>query len=315
MNNNIRSWMTALASILAVTGQASEDIKGFAPVSVSSANYRTTERAELVRKVSEKNQVNPVLAKSVPRSTPAHYIFMPGEIYESDLTYEQLCKLLTPALASKGFINGSDDLGIIREPDRVELILKVNYGTRPWRRPVVRTEQLTWRDGLEARPTGRGLQNLGGDRLWDSRAGGNDDALTAARENQSSGSAWSKGGGKAGAGAGPDSGGAPSAGVPVVNTGALGLASLTGYEVTRDFHLIAIDAFDYAEVKKDGKTAKRIWTTFVAAPKDPKQPFSEMVSALIRNATPFFGETSSGLQVYTDARAEVKIGESVVVPE
>lgn len=70
MQNNIRSWMTALASILAVTGQASEDIKGFAPVSVSSANYRTTERAELVRKVSEKNQVNPVLAKSVPRSTP-----------------------------------------------------------------------------------------------------------------------------------------------------------------------------------------------------------------------------------------------------
>ena len=124
MQNNIRSWMTALASILAVTGQASEDIKGFAPVSVSSANYRTTERAELVRKVSEKNQVNPVLAKSVPRSTPAHYIFMPGEIYESDLTYEQLCKLLTPALASKGFINGSDDQGIIREPDRVELILK-----------------------------------------------------------------------------------------------------------------------------------------------------------------------------------------------
>ena len=316
MNHHFSHVFSGLLLFATIGAQASEDIKGFAPVSVSSANYRTTDRAELVRQVSEKNQVNPVLAQTVPRKDPAYFIFLPGEIYESDLTYEELCKLLTPALASKGFINAADDQGLIREPNRVELILRVHYGTRPWRRPTVRTEQLTWRDGLEPRPQGRGIQNLGGERLWDSRAGGNDDALSAARENQSSGSAWSKGGGGGGGGgAGGDPSPSASAGVPVVNASALGLTSLTGYEITRDFHLIVVDAFDHAEVKKDGKTAKRVWTTFVAAPKDPKQPFSEMVSALIRNGTPFFGETSSGLQVYTDARAEVKIGESVVVPE
>ena len=312
MNHSLTTLLGIAVLATASVLSAAEEIKGFAPVSVSSANYRTTERADLIRKASEKNQVNPVLAKTVPRSEPAYYIFLPGEVYSSDVTYEDLCKLLTPALASKGFVNASDDQGLIREPDRVQLVLRVHYGTRPWRRPTVRTEQLTWRDGMEPRPEGRGLHTLGGERLWDSRAGGNDEAISAARENQSSGSAYGKGGGR-GSGGGGDSP-AGGAGVAVMNTTGLGLASTTGYESTRDFHMIVVDAFDYAELKKEGKGTKRIWTTFVAAPKDPKQPFSDMAATLIRNATAFFGETSTGLQVYTDARAEVKIGEAVVVP-
>ncbi|MBX7123102.1 MAG: hypothetical protein K1X42_13315 [Opitutaceae bacterium] len=286
-----------------------QDIKGPAPVSVSSANYQKTERAELIRRVSQKNAVNPPAITATPEMAPTHFIFLPGEVYESDLTYEELCKLLTPALLKRNLINAADEQGLMREPEKVSLVLRVHYGIRPWRQPIVRTEQLTWRDGLVPGPKGRGLHTLGGDTLWESRAGGNDEALAAARENQSGTSAWGKGAGRSG---GSSSSGTLTTGV--MSSTSTGIASLTEYERTRDFHIIVIDAFDYAELKKEGKSAKRLWTTFAAAPKEPKQLFSAMAKTLIRNATPYLGETTSGLQVYTDARANVEIGEAIVVP-
>lgn len=303
-----------LAAACFTIGASAQDIKGPAPVSVSSANYQKTERAKLNRLVSEKNVVNPPSASVATDAPPAHYIFLPGEVYEADLTYEELCKLLTPALQKRNLINAADEQGLMREPEKVSLVLRVHYGTRPWRQPTVRTEQLTWRDGLEPSAKGRGLHTLGGDKLWDSRAGGNDEALAAAKENQSSGSAWGKGGGKAG-GSGGDSGSGSAGTTGIMGSTASGLAGLTGYESTRDFHIIVIDAFDYAELKKEGKSAKRLWTTFVAAPKEPKQTFASLAKTLIRNATPYFGETTSGMQVYTDVRANVEIGEAVVAPE
>jgi len=301
-----------IAIALSTTGAVAQDIKGPAPVSVSAANYQKTDRAELIRSVSQKNVVNPA-AMAVPSDTsPAYFIFLPGEVYESDVTYEELCKLLTPALLKRNLINAADEQGLMREPEKVSLVLRVHYGIRPWRQPIVRTEQLTWKDGIVPGPKGRGLHTLGGDTLWDSRAGGNDEALAAAKENQSGSSAWGKGGGKSGGGSGDSgSGGAGTTGI--MNSTATGIAGLTGYERTRDFHIIVVDAFDYAELKKEGKSAKRLWTTFVAAPKEPRQPFSAIAKTLIRNATPYFGETTGGLQVYTDARANVEIGEATVV--
>lgn len=287
-----------------------QDIKGPAPVSVSSANYQKTERAELIRRVSQKNAVNPAAISATPEMAPTHFIFLPGEIYESDLTYEELCRLLTPVLLKRNLINAADEQGLMREPEKVSLVLRIHYGIRPWRQPIVRTEQLTWRDGLVPRPKGRGLHTLGGDTLWESRAGGNDEALAAAKENQSGSSAWGKGAGRSGG----SSGGSSSMTTGIMNSTATGVAGLTEYEGTRDFHIIVIDAFDYAELKKEGKSAKRIWTTFAAAPKEPKQLFSAMAKTLIRNAAPYLGETTSGLQVYTDSRANVEIGEAIVVP-
>jgi hypothetical protein len=266
--------------------------------------------------VAARDQVNPAAPSATALAQPQLFVFLPGEIYASDVTYEDLCRLLTPALASRGYRNAADEQGLIREPGNVQLVLRVHYGTRPWRTPTVRTEQLAWRDGLEPKPQGRGLHTLGGDVLWDSRAGGNDDALSAARENQSTGSVFGKAsaGGRGGGGDSPSSlaGGTNPALLGQTGSGPL---SLTEYELTRDFHLIVVDAFDYAELKSQGKNARRLWTTFVSAPKDRAQPFSAVAKMLVRNATPFFGETSRGLQVYTDARAEVIVGEAVVVPE
>lgn len=285
-------------------------IKGFAPVSVSSANYRNTDRGDLIRAIEgERAATNPDTPALRPAASPQHYVFMPGEISDSDLTFEEVTALLTTALAKRNYVNAADAQGIIRDPAKVTLVLRVHFGTRPWRLPTVRTDDLTWSDGMEPRAKGRGLQTLGGDRVWERRAGGNDEAYSTLSENSANPNSFSIGGGRSSAGA------ASTQGTLQPGAGSQGAVGLSEYGSTRDFHLIVVDAFDYQELKKDGKAARRLWTTFVSAPKESKQRFSDLAATLIRNATPYFGETTRGLQVYSDTRAEVKIGEMIEVKE
>ena len=94
---------------------------------------------------------------------------------------------------------------------------------------------------------------------------------------------------------------------------ATAMGAISGYGETRNFHLIVVDAFDYAELKAKGKAATRLWTTFVAAPKEPGRQFGDVIATLLRAAGPYWGETTSGMQVFNDTRAEVKIGEIIEV--
>jgi hypothetical protein len=295
-----------LALALTLTGlaraQSPADIKGFAPVSVSSANYRETPRETLLQMVNGKNATNPASRELAPLATPKHYVFIPGEIFPADLNYESVCGLLSAALAKKNYLNAADPLGIIREPAKVTLMLRVNYGVSLWRLPVVRTEHLAWDEGLVGKPhDSRSLTHLGGDITWNSRAGGNDDALNAGAQNAANTSSfWGSGGGPAGGGP------------PVINTND---ASPTAYESTREFNLIVVDAFDYAELKAQGKAAQVLWTTFVAAPVERGQKFSAALAAMLRAAAPYWGETTAGMQVFNDVRAKVEIGEVVEVKD
>lgn len=270
-----------------------------APVSVSSANYATTSKYELQRLEAEKLKANPATPALQPLATPQRYVFMPGDLYETDLTYEEICAQLTETLAKKGYINATDAQGRVIEPDKVDLILRVHGGERPWLNPTVRTEQLTWRDGLVARPRGRSLTTLGGDVAWDSRSGGNDNALGAAAANENA-----PGFGFGSSPATP-AGGAPEYGGPVSQ--AQSMAPPGEYDATRDYYLVVVDAFKYEDLMKKGKDAKRQWTTFVAAPRQPGQKFSDVLTTMLRVSTPYFGENTAGLQMYNDARATVKI--------
>lgn len=308
--------MVLLAAVSSATtwAQPAADIKGFAPVSVSSANYRDHPRDQLLQLVEGKNTLNPQARALSPLARPQHFIFLPGEIYENDLTYEELCVRLTPALAQKNYLNAADAQGLIREPTKVTLVLRVNYGERPWRLPTVRTEQLAWRDGMQPRTRDpRSLTTLGADTVFENRAGGHDDALAAAADNATnSKSAWGGGGGGR-PGIGNGNGDAP-ANLALNLSGNTGAFSATSeYGGTRDFNVIVIDAFDYAELKVQGKAATRLWTTFVAAPKEPGKKFSEVLTALLRSAAPYWGETTFGMQIFNDSRAEVKIGEIVEI--
>ncbi|HRE83304.1 MAG TPA: hypothetical protein PLN52_19825 [Opitutaceae bacterium] len=283
-------------------GQSAADIRGFAPVSVSSANYATTSRDRILESVEGKNAVNPPTLDIKPLSEPVKFVFMPGEVYESDVTYEEICELLTPSLAAKNYINGADKVGIIKDPSAIKLVLRVNFGVRTWRLPKVRTESLTWRDGMQPRARGRSLTTLGGDVVFDNRSGGDDDALAAAGKNETN-TRTAYGSTQSGASAG--------------TTPQVSVSASTGVEYgnTRNFNLIVIDAFDYQELKTKSKSAKRLWTTFVASPVESGKSFATVVDTLIRSATAHWGETTPGMQVFTDSRAEVKIGEAVVVPD
>lgn len=295
--------LLAMALVSFTHAQSPTDIQGFAPVSVSSANYRDTPSELLLQMVNRKNALNPEARELAPLAAPKYYVFMPGEIFPADLNYEAVCGLLTPALAKKNYLNAADPRGIIREPGKVTLMLRVNFGISLWRLPVVRTEHLEWDEGLVGKVhDSRSLTHFGGDKTWDSRAGGNDDSLSASAQNDTKSlTVWGGGGGSQNTNPAP----------PISsNTDAL-----TEYDSTREFNLIVVDAFDYAELKAKGKAAKCLWTTFVAAPVQRGQKFSDALATMLRTAAPFWGETTAGLQVYNDARAQVKIGELVEVKD
>jgi hypothetical protein len=313
---SLRWAVPALGFLPLRAADAASEIKGFAPVSVSSAHYRNTPRQDLARAIdATSTALNPEAPPLRPVSPPQHFIFMPGEIYESDLTYEQVTGLLTPALAQKGYVNGADSLGIIREPTKVSLVLRVHYGVRPWRLPTVRPNDLAWSDGMVPQAKHRSLRILGGDQVWEHRAGGNDDSFAAIAANSANTQSFGFGSGVSqGGGGGADSAAAAGSLMAQAGGAAVGTRSIE-YAATRDFHLIVVDAFDYQELKKKGKAAQRIWTTFISAPKEPEQKFSDLAATLIRNAVPYFGETTRGLQVYTDVRATVRIGELIEVKD
>ena len=304
----------AAAGVRAVfAADAANEIKGFAPVTVSAANYRESSREEILRSVDqEKAAVNPEAPQLKPLKNPQRYVFMRGEVFESDLTYEQVTALLQTALAKKGYLNAADAQGRIYDPEGVALVLRVNYGTRLWRLPTVRSSGLAWEDGMIAKPRGMGLHLLGGDSAWDERAGGNDDVFTAMAANDTARSGGFSSGSSRSTGASAPVGAADAASP---GSGSSAMPGDAEFGSTRDFHLIVVDAFDYRELKKKGRDAKRMWSTFISAPKQGKQKFSEIAAALARNAAPYFGETSKGLQVYSDTRAEVKIGEIIEVKD
>ena len=276
-------------------------IRGPAPISVSAANYRTTEKGALIQALNAEATINPPDATATPAEQQV-YVFVRGECVEDDLSWDEALRLLEPALAKQGFVNAAAPDGTwIRSPKSIQLLLRVSYGTTKWRDPSVRTDRLTWGDGLIPKPRGRNLQIGGGVVAWDRRAGGNDDFAAQMSQNETAG-------GIGGAGAATSSSN-PTALVDAASSG----QATASYESTRQFHLLVVDAFDNAEVQEKGNGAERVWSTFIAAPREARSTFADLMPALAKAGSSYFGQTSTGLQVFNDSRAEVQIGESTVV--
>lgn len=259
------------------------------PVSVSAANYVNAPWDELRRRVGDQAQLNPVSPETQPLSTPQTYVFAPGELYESDVSYEDLCRQLEAALAKKGYRNAANTEGRVARPDKIDLILRLSSGGRQWRNPKVRVENLTWQQGLVNHQ--RTTRHIGGPHniSFDHYAGGNDDALAGAGAAQSA-----------------------AAGTGVTDGSQVG--ALPGlYDSTRDFFLLVVDAFSYKELLEKQSRARREWSTFIALPREDHNSFAAVLPTLLKVATPYFGETTTGLQVFNDARATVKIGELQVI--
>lgn len=267
------------------------------PVSVSAANYAETSSADLFRALHEPAQVNPADAPAGKRAREQTFVFAPGDLYSRDMTYEDICRRLTPALAQRGFINAADEKGRVANPDRVDLVLRVTAGTRYWRDPTVRLEQLTWKQGLEPKEWTQITLN-GGQVTFDRRRGGDDDALAKTAGIQDAQEGNGTFGGAGGSGAYNKQGNVNPA---------------FEYNSTREFFLLVVDAFDYAELQRKGDAAKRVWSTFIAMPRQDKELFSDVLPTFAKIGGAYFGETTRGMQMFDDARARVTPGELKVI--
>jgi hypothetical protein len=246
---------------------------------VSSADYANTppkELARIVREAADFHDPAPPPARDTP---PRFYQFLRGEAFDSDLGYADVCRLLVSALAKKNLHNTSDDA-------KVDFVLRVSYGGRRWRDPLIRRGHLEWRHGLVPRIRGTAL---GAGTLWDDRAGGDEAALRQAEESLSDLEA-------------------PGA--------AEGLADrLIGGRSTDDYLLIVLDAFAVGQLRAEKEDAPRAWTTFIAAPRPAGRNLSHFAAVMIAKAAPWIGETAPGRLYFTDLEGRVHIGESTVVED
>lgn len=307
--------LSLLASIsalfVAVNGEHAQRgaAAGPAPVAVSvpvsSANYTDTASGEMQRLSGGLAQINPVLIDFAPLGWPLRSVLVPGELYKSDSSFEETHAQRAVAWAKKGFVNALDEQNRVVEPKVVDRILRVSAGERDWRNPTVRSDRLGWRDGMTPRPRGHSLTTWGGEVVGERRAGGDDSAPGAAVANQGSAAF-----GSSGPGGGPGS----VASTPA-RTSSGGSTPLGEYQVTREFYMIVVEAFYHADLKWDGASAQRGWTTFGAAPRQPGQQFFAVLNTMLRVAAPYFGEMMTGLQIFNDARAEVLVGQATVIED
>lgn len=247
---------------------------------VSAANYAQTPPAvleKLFRAPAELTDLPP----PAPTAGPVqHYQLLPGEAFASDLPFQEVCQLLVPALAKKNLINTFD-------LSKVDLVLRVSFGGRPWRDPLVREGDLEWKHGMV--PRRRNSAALGATAAWDKRAGGDEASLYQTEqfltELNSTG-------------------------------GAEGMADrLLGGMPTENYFLVVVDAFEVATLRAKGNRAPRAWTTFIAVPHQGKTKFSDVAATMIAKAAPYFGETLPGKARFTDREGTVTAGELRVTEE
>ncbi len=244
---------------------------------VSAANYAQASPDTLQKLFHRpKDQLD---APPPPASTHPvrYYQFLRSEPLEADLSYDDVCKLLLPVLAAKNFVNTADKA-------KVEFILRVTFGGRRWRDPMVREDDLSWKDGLVPK---RHTTALGAAEAWDERAGGNEMGLYQLERQ-----------------------------LMAIDPAAEGMAdSMIGGIYTEDYYLIVVDAFEVAKLRKLGNDTPRAWSTFIAVPRRKGLKFSDVAPRMIAKAAPYFGETLPGKARFTDREGNVEIGAPTIIEE
>lgn len=244
---------------------------------VSSANYAQTPPDVLSKMFRKAADLTEAPPASTAERPVRYYQFLPAETLDADLSYVEVCKLLLPALAAKNFRNTADQA-------KVELILRITFGGRTWRDPFVRKDDLEWRHGLVPKRRGTSLSAA---EAWDERAGGDEAALQQLERD-----------------------------LTAVSPSAEGMADrLIGGKATEDYYLIVVDAFEVAALRKLGNKTPRVWSTFIAVPRQKGVKFGDVAAKMIAKAAPYFGETLPGKIHFTDRDTNVKVGDLKVIED
>ncbi len=244
---------------------------------VSAANYAEASPKVLSEMFRKAADVTDVPLPPAADRPVRYYQFLPAESLDADLSYTDVCKLLLPALTAKNLRNTADQA-------KVELILRVTFGGRSWRDPFVRKDDLEWKHGLVPKRRGTSLSAA---QAWDERAGGNEAALQQLERDMSE-----------------------------ISPSAEGMADrLIGGTPTEDYYLIVVDAFTVATLKKKGNNTPRVWSIFIAVPRQKGVKFGDVAANMIAKAAPYFGETAPGKIHFTDRDTHVKVGGLKVIEE
>ena len=282
--------------------------KDSVPVTVSAANFSQLSRAQLYALVVDTPINAHPKTPAIPTPTkPVYYLLLPGEVYPNDITLETVYRELEIAFEQRGYFNAVYQMRAGHMPSKIDYILRVHYGERPWRTPIVRIDGVTWgNDGLVAN---RYKTHLMSDTSYDPRVGlSEEDRMNLGRALQSFsnfgmgrspaesiyfGSSWNSFG----------------------NNAQLWRDFGEDGDLARDFFLVVIEAFKVDDVRAVGKRAPCIWATFIAVPADRGQKFSYVLRSMIQTGMPYFGETTQGLLAYEVPPGRVSFGTPVEVPD
>ena len=302
-----------LISLLGIMGCASMTSwsKRPVPVSVSAANYSQLSDEELYARIHDPANA-PSEAPVVPKATkPIFYLVVPGEIYPSDVSFDTINWELEISLEPRGYFNAIYQMRAGRMPTRIDYLLRVHYGERPWLNPTVRMDRITWgNDGLVAN---RYKTNLISESfLHDPRVGLSPSEIASLHQLFLSLMTMTSGGERVSGLAEKLNGGLPPHDLAMDRQLARDFDQ--DDEASRDFFLVVVEAFKLDDVAAMKRKAPCIWATFISVPADPGRKFSKVLRTMVQTAKPYFGETTHGLQVYEVPLGKVFIGTPVEVP-
>jgi hypothetical protein len=296
-------WITGCATKETVAGERAPVSVERVPVSVSAANYSQLSDEQLY---DELNAPIATPAESPAMRQPAethHYLLVPGEVYPNDAPVDTVYKEVEAVLEKRGYFNFEFEKRAGRVPGKVDYLLRVHYGKRLWLNPTVRPDRITWgNDGLLADRYKTGLIS---DWERDPREGlSTDDMLGTKRLMSALGGGFGMGS-KGGRGANPP----VKVAYEQANMGIAGtIRDKMDAIASGDYFLIVVEAFRFADVNAMDRKAPCVWAVFIAVPTDGSQKFSDVLEARLKAATPYFGETTHGLQIYQVPPGRVIMG-------
>jgi hypothetical protein len=270
------------------------------PVSVSAANYSQLSDAELFSRVNNDSVNTRPEAPAVPKAAqPLFYLVLPGEIYPSDVSFDEINRELELALEPRGYFNAVYQMRMGRTPARIDYLLRVHYGERLWLKPTVRADRVTWgNDGIMAK---RYVISLGSNDQFDPRAGLNPEEESAIRRLLAMPKISPS---KYGSGENP-----ADLNANEHETRDFGM----GMQAAVDYCMVIVEAFKLDDVKAMDRKAPCTWATFIAVQNDWNRKFSDILRTMVQTATPYFGSTTSGLQLYEIPQGKVLVGTPVEV--
>jgi hypothetical protein len=275
-----------------------------AVVSVSAVNYSALSDREIFDNANGQTNTSPESPPHSKQERPVYYLMLPGEVDASDVRFDSLYHQLGASLEHRGYYSALAQVKAGR-PLKLDYLLRVHYGIKPWLTPTVRSDRVTWgNDGLLAkRYKSVMLSNTDFDpRAGLSQAEVDNMAQLSLKLMSSKGSNGTESGDSL----------VEARQFTQDQREATSSGEMTG--AAYDFCFVVVEAFRFADVKAMDTKAPCAWMIFIAVPNDDdKLKFSRVLPSMLKTAELYYGTTTNGMQVHEVPLGTVKVGEPVEV--